>query len=464
MSHAERKEAYAADIVYCTNKELVFDYLRDKQELAKVEHPMMAHSARLRGALDGRRLLLRGLHFAIVDEADSVLLDEARTPLVLSGRSPGDGLDIHVIDKALDVAKSYVDGLDFVKERGSIYLTSRGKERLEESLAGLLGSRSGGWLGRSRREWLIQQALLACHHFRRDQHYLVKDGKVQIIDEQTGRTMPDRSWQKGLHQMIERLEGCKASDSSDTLSRLTYQRFFRRYYHLCGMTGTASEVKSEIWVTYRMKVVSIPPNRESQRKYYPTVLQESYFERAQWISRRIIYFTAKGRPVLVTTVTLADAERLSEELERSGIEHRVLSARQDANEAEVIAMAGVTGSVTLATSMAGRGTDIALDANARAAGGLHVIIAGRHDSSRVVRQIAGRCARQGDPGSVEMVVLRDEPILSELDGIAFQVGSHSRRLRRAQKHREKRFERERSKLLVADWKESELLGFSGRGE
>ncbi|MBA2777288.1 preprotein translocase subunit SecA [Billgrantia kenyensis] len=457
MPPGERRAAYASDVVYCTNKELVFDYLRDTQQLGRNRHPLHAHAARLAGTLSDTRLLLRGLHFAIVDEADSVMLDEARTPLILSGPSGSEAIDLALLDEALAMAGEFEEDRHFVRESGHIHLTERGRQRLTE-LA------SSGWAGRSRREWLIQQALLARHHFHRDRHYLVRDGKVQIIDEHTGRVMADRSWEKGLQQMIERLEGCEPSEPNVTLARLTYQRFFRRYHHLSGMTGTAREVRQELWQTYRLRVVAIPPHRPSRRQYWPTVAVGRAEEKWRWISKRVKDMSDQGRAVLVATVSLADSEALSRWLDEAGVVHAMLNARQDADEAATVALAGRAGAVTVATSMAGRGTDISLDEAVKSAGGLHVIVAGHHDASRVDRQIAGRCARQGDPGSVEFVVCDEDELLDELDGWQRRLGPLASRLKLAQRKREARHARDRARLLAADWQEGEQLGFSGKAE
>ncbi|SDN17677.1 DEAD/DEAH box helicase [Vreelandella arcis] len=466
MTPPQRRSAYAADITYCTNKELVFDYLRDGRELHQDRTPLLAHAARLKGSLDDRRLLLRGLHFAIVDEADSVMLDEARTPLILSGRDATDPVDIALIDEVLELAGTFQEDEHFVREKSQLHLTEAGKSALAEQAEQRLeahGQRSG-WLGRARREWLLQQALVARHQFQRDRHYLVRDGQVQIIDEHSGRVLADRRWERGLQQMIERLEGCEPSDPNRTLARLTYQRFFRRYQHLAGMTGTAHEVRSELWRTYRLRVVSIPPHRPSQRRDLGVTTFKDADQRWEWVAQRAQELTTRGRSVLVATVSLADSEALSSALTQCGLEHAVLNARQDAEEADIIAAAGRSGAITVATSMAGRGTDIALEPAARDAGGLHVIIAGLHDASRVDRQIAGRCARQGDPGSVEWVICDQNSLLDELQGWQRHLGHLHKRLKHAQHEREKRHARERARLLDADWNEADRLGFSGRGE
>ncbi|WP_148255487.1 preprotein translocase subunit SecA [Aidingimonas lacisalsi] len=466
MTPEERRIAYGADVTYCTNKELVFDYLRDGRELRHDRTPMLAHAARLKGSLDDRRLLLRGLHFAIVDEADSVMLDEARTPLILSGRDTNDPVDIALIDEVLALAGQFEEGEHFVREKAQLHLTEAGKAVLAEQAERRLEAYGSGsaWLGRARREWLLQQALVARHQFQRDRHYLVRDGQVQIIDEHSGRVLADRRWERGLQQMIERLEGCEPSDPNRTLARLTYQRFFRRYQHLAGMTGTAREVRGELWRTYRLRVLAIPPHKPSQRRDLGVTTVNDARERWVWIAQRAGNLADQRRPVLIATVSLADSEALSSALNERGRQHAVLNARQDAEEADIVAAAGRSGAITVATSMAGRGTDIALDSAARDAGGLHVIIAGLHDASRVDRQIAGRCARQGDPGCVEWVVGEHEALLDELRGWQRHLGPLLQRLQRAQHAREKRHARERARLLEADWNEADQLGFSGRGE
>lgn len=466
MSHDARRQVYGMDVVYCTNKVVVFDYLRDSRVLQGRRHPLQAHAARLRGEPDLDGLLLRGLHFAIVDEADSVMLDEARTPLILSGKHSMESLDIPLLEEALELGGRFREGQDFLRKDGRLHMTEQGRERLRAQAGDLIRSQGSAseWIGRSRREWLLHQALLAHFHFQRDRHYLVRDGRVQIIDENTGRVMPDRSWEKGLQQMIERLEGCEPSKPNVTLAQLTYQRFLRRYLHLAGMTGTAWQVRGEVWFIYRLRVVRVPPHQPVRRRWMGTVRLSSMTEKWDWVARRAALLSEQGRAVLITTVSVGELEQLSAVLSGLGVPHNVLSARQDSQEAQVIAQAGQSGRVTVATSMAGRGTDIKLDPYVRDRGGLHVIIAGHHDAARIDRQIAGRCARQGDPGSVEYVVCEQDPLLTELEGWSRRVGGLSSRLRRAQRHRERRHARERARLLDADWREADILGFSGKGD
>ncbi|MFC1896581.1 DEAD/DEAH box helicase, partial [Thermodesulfobacteriota bacterium] len=263
----ERRGAYRCDITYCTNKEVAFDYLRDRIVLRDRPSPIRLKVERLYGESSRiPKLVMRGLHFAIVDEADSVLIDEARTPLIIS--SQADGLhDEAVYRTAIDVAKSFTPKKDFTMSEGERYLelTSTGKYNVEESDWSSLQA----GINEKQKEQLVKQGLTALHLFKPDKHYLIKDGKIQIIDEYTGRLMADRSWEKGLHQLIEIKEGCEVTLPKQTLARISYQRFFRRYLGLAGMTGTAREVAGELWSVYRMRALSIKTNRPMKRAYSP---------------------------------------------------------------------------------------------------------------------------------------------------------------------------------------------------
>jgi preprotein translocase subunit SecA len=260
----ERRAAYAADITYCTNKDVVFDYLRDRMALGQKRSRSRLRVQQLLGR-DSTPLLLRGLHFAIVDEADSVLIDEAKTPLILSANAPSDDGDTRY-RRALDIAARLVRGRDYnVSELGHrIELTPEGQSLTSELVPA--GAESWLWGSRRAREELVVQALSAQHVYQRDKHYIVAEGKVQIVDEYTGRVMADRSWEGGLHQMIETKEGCELTGQRRTEASITYQRFFRRYLFLCGMTGTAGEAAAELWSTYGLKVVRIPTHNKLQRR------------------------------------------------------------------------------------------------------------------------------------------------------------------------------------------------------
>ena len=476
MSLDDRRSAYRCDVTYCTNKEVAFDYLKDRLTMGRRPGEIQARVDRLQGAGSRvARLLLRGLCFAIVDEADSVLIDEARTPLIISG-SGESTYEAEVYRRALEMAEVLEPGRDYVarEDRREVELTGRGKERLEE-----LADPAGGlWRRRQRREELARQALTAIHHFRLDREYLVRAGKVHIIDEYTGRLMPDRFWEQGLHQLIETKEGCEITTQRETLARISYQRFFRRYLFLAGMTGTAREVAPELWSVYRLNVVPIPTNRPLARRQIPPRVFRTEEEKWQAVVDRIRELNAVGRPVLAGTRSVAASERLGALLERDGLPHRILNARQDKEEADIVARAGTRGCITVATNMAGRGTDIRLDPEVRDAGGLHVIATERHDARRIDRQLCGRCGRQGDPGTFEIVASLEDEILSlssrsvsgRLASRLADVRSSPGRLAgnvfavRAQRAAERRHFRARRELLKMDESLETSLAFSGPGE
>ena len=413
----DRQRAYACDVTYCTNKELDFDYLRDRLTLG-------ARRGRTRLLIDelfktkltsqSQRLLLRGLHFAIVDEADSVLIDEARTPLILTGMSAETESDAGVYEIALDFARRLVPDDDFqvLASRKETRLTARGERRMAELTVGMQGL----WSIRRAREELVQQALSALHFFRRDAQYIVADGKVQIVDEYTGRIMPDRSWERGLHQLIEAKENCAITERRRTLARITYQRFFRRYLHLCGMTGTAIETAGELRAVYGLPVVRIPTNRPLRRTNLGTQIFRTAAMKWNAVADSVNAVTRQGRPVLIGTRSVDASEQVGELLCNAGLQPVILNARQDRQEAEIVAGAGQPGRVTVATNMAGRGTDIQLHPAVRGAGGLHVILSEYHESRRIDRQLFGRAGRQGDPGSYESIVALDDELFQRFAG------------------------------------------------
>jgi preprotein translocase subunit SecA len=467
MDPESRKSAYRCDITYCSNKEIAFDYLRDRMSLGGKPRPIATKLSRLESEGDDRGLLLRGLQFAIVDEADSVLVDEARTPLILSAEAKQSS-EITVHHEALELARQLTDR-EFRLTDDGIVIGDAGRERLEDLAEGM----KGVWAGPRRREQLVRQALSALHLFERDKHYLVRDDKVVIIDEYTGRLMPDRSWEQGLHQLIEIKEGCEVTGRRDTLARISYQRFFRRYVHLCGMTGTASEVGSELWNVYGLRVAPIPTNKPVRRTYYPC----RYFGRAddKWkaVIESIEKHRAMGRPVLIGTRSVSASELLAGLLDAEGLPYSLLNARQDKDEAEIVALAGEPGRITVATNMAGRGTDIQLAVGVSDKGGLHVIATELHDSGRIDRQLFGRCGRQGDPGSCEAILAIEDDLvstqlgrpakqLSVLGALPSWLGNSVFHL--AQSRAERIHSRMRRDLLDMDEYLGNMLAFSGRGE
>ena len=467
MEPGLRRAAYRAEVAYCSNKEIAFDYLRDRMVLGGKPRAIAMRMDALTGAGAGERLLLRGLQFAIVDEADSVLVDEARTPLILSTEAK-QGQEELLHRQALELARALGEDDYVLRDRG-MEITDEGLDRLD-ALCEPLG---GIWHGPRRREQLVRQALTALHVFRRDKHYLVRDGKVVIIDENTGRLMPDRSWEHGLHQLIEIKEGCEVTGRRETLARISYQRFFRRYLHLAGMTGTASEVAGELWAVYRLRVATIPTNRPVRRMRCPDRIYGR--TRVKWraVVARIQELREIGRPVLVGTRTVGASDELARELEAAGIPYRLLNARQDREEAEIVARAGEAGCVTVATNMAGRGTDIKLAPGVAERGGLHVIATELNDSARIDRQLFGRCGRQGDPGSCEAILAIEEDLvdsylplaatrLRDLHELPAAFGRSVFAL--AQWRAERAHSRARRDLLDLDDYLGDVLAFSGRGE
>ena len=463
----ERRAAYACDVAYCSNKEVAFDYLRDRLVLGGKPHPIALRLGALSGADTGSRLLLRGLQFAIVDEADSVLVDEARTPLILSAGSERTAGEKMYRD-ALEIAGELGESDYRIGEEG-IEITDAGQETLERVAQDL----GGIWKGPRRREQLVRQALTALHVFQRDKHYLVREGKVQIIDEYTGRLMPDRSWERGLHQLIEMKEGMEVTAQRETLARISYQRFFRRYLHLCGMTGTAAEIAGELHAVYRLRVARIPTNRPSRRARHPARYFGSAEGKWQAVVETIVACSARGQPVLVGTRSVGASEHLARLLDEQGVSYRLLNARQDRDEAEIVARAGERGCVTVATNMAGRGTDIKLAPGVPELGGLHVVATEMHDAARIDRQLFGRCGRQGDPGSYEVIVALEDDLVKSFARLIHRSFARGGRVparlgaaafRLAQWRAERSHSRARRDLLDFDDYLGNILAFSGRGE
>lgn len=473
LSPAERREEYSRNIVYCTNKELVFDYLKDKINIGDRNHHLQLHAERLCGDPEiTNKFVLRGLHYAIVDEADSVLMDEARTPLIISGEMEINNDQEEMYRKAIEIAWQLEAGQDFrliINER-DITLTDAGKEKIHAYTQDL----GGYWRSRLRGNELVIQALNAIYLFERDKHYLVLDGKVEIVDEHTGRVMENRSWERGLHQLIEIKEDCELTRPRSTLAKISYQGFFRKYHHLCGMTGTASEVAGEFRSVYGLEVLKIPSNKPCVRKDNGTRIAGDDHTKWLWVRDRVTELHESGTPVLVGTHSVAASEILSGLLTDVGLEHNLLNAKQNSDEADIIAKAGLEGQITIATNMAGRGTDIKLDNTVRQEGGLYVILTELHDAGRIDRQLEGRCARQGDPGQFEIIISLDDHLLGKYSVRLISFLSRKsdpgfivswivyKLMKLNQKLTEHRHRRIRGKLLKMDRKQNELLSFSGR--
>jgi preprotein translocase subunit SecA len=406
-----RRAAYQADITYLTNKEVAADFLRDRLALGRftgLPAAMLASIAR-GGEGVGERLVQRGLEYAIIDEADSIMIDEAVTPLIISGQAPNPE-QVAAYQQAATLAAQLMPLTHYrVKQRyHEIDLTDSGKEMLAR-----LGEPLGGiWAGRRRREELVSQALTAREFYVLGKQYIVQDGKVVIVDEFTGRLMADREWRDGLHQAVEAKEGLTVNPPKDTYARVSFQRFFRMYRKLSGMTGTAQEAWREFWQIYRLPVVVIPTNRPCIRTHQPDRVYATESAKWQAVVAEIAAVHKTGRAILVGTRSVRASQHVSQLLQLLGLEHQVLNAINHAEEAQIVAAAGAPGRITVATNMAGRGTDIKLGRGVAELGGLHVIATERHESARIDRQLFGRGARQGDPGSAVAIVSLDDELVA----------------------------------------------------
>jgi len=467
----ERRPLYEANIVYGTNKTFAFDYLRDRQQLRHRPGNLRRKFETLTKDHSMQQLRLKGLPFAIVDEADSVLIDEARTPLIISGEvAPEAGYDLDLFYQAMKVAKTFHEGAEFTKpkDQNRIQLEDSGLHRLDE-----ISEQIGGTFDIPViRDFAIVQALSALHLFARDEAYIVTVDGVQIVDENTGRTMPDRTWSDGLHQMIEIYEYFEPAAPRETMARITYQRFFRRYGKLAGMTGTAQDAAWELWSVYRLPVAIVPTNKRDIRTFKADRVFRTEKEKWKSIANRTVFLTKKGVPVLIGTRSVSASKKASEVLTKLGIEHSVLSAAHDKNEADIVARAGQKGVVTIATNMAGRGTDIKLAKGIAELGGLHVILSERHDSRRVDRQLEGRCGRQGEPGQCEAFLSLEDELMrgdaakslrwrANIVSRVYGARAAAKFLRARQKQVERQHAQIRRSLHDSDRELNKLLAISG---
>ena len=386
MEAPERRAAYAADVTYGTNNEFGFDHLRDNMALSLED------------------CVQRELHYAIVDEVDSILIDEARTPLIISGMVEDTAT---LFLKANDLAKRLTKDVDFTtdeKTKNAI-MTEHGTKKVEK----FLGIDYLFDIAHIDLAHQLTQALRAWHLFQKNVDYVVKDGEVIIVDEFTGRLMFGRRYSEGLHQAIEAKEGVEVQQESQTLATITFQNYFRLYSKLAGMTGTAKTEEGEFWKIYKLEVLVVPTNKKMIRTYLPDLVYKNKRAKFRAVVNEIAEWYKKQRPVLVGTISIENSELLSEMLQRRGIQHHVLNAKQHEREAEIVSKAGQKGMITISTNMAGRGTDIVLGAGVTDLGGLHIIGTERHESRRIDNQLRGRAGRQGDPGSSRFYVsLEDE--------------------------------------------------------
>jgi preprotein translocase subunit SecA len=408
MDQRSRKEAYACDITYGTNNEFGFDYLRDN---------MVVNAA---------DMVQRPLNYAIVDEVDSILIDESRTPLIISGPAEESTDKYYTINKIIPKLKGKIitdkeemeakhkgldieKGIDYVvnEKNHTVNLTDEGVMKCQQMIgvANLYEDIQSEW------EHHIRQAIRAHALYKKDVDYVVKDGEVLIVDEFTGRLMPGRRWSDGLHQAVEAKENVKIERENQTLATITFQNYFRMYKKLAGMTGTAETEAVEFGKIYSLDVVVMPTNRPMKRANYPDVIYKSEREKFNAVCNEIAQLFKDGRPVLVGTISIEKSEHLSSLLKKMGIPHHVLNAKYHEMEAEIIARAGAPYAITIATNMAGRGTDIVLGEGVSEKGGLHVLGTERHEARRIDNQLRGRSGRQGDPGSSKFFLSLEDDLM-----------------------------------------------------
>lgn len=409
---SKKSPAYDADMTYGTGHEFGFDYLRDQLTLRQQAQDRLGAKLlhHLQPDASSRRVTMqRGLAYAVVDEADSVLIDDASSPLVLSfgSNQPAADTDAHVTAMAL--AEMLIIDRDFLADAssGRIALTAAGIQRCHSRDVAIPVQQ----LVRPWTEY-VTQALRARYLFRRDVHYVIQDDEVRIVDESTGRIFEDRTWQDGLHQAIECLSGLNITAEKESVAQITRQRFFRLYDHLSGMTGTAVGCEQELQDVFSLEVEEIPLRVPSKRVLMPSRFFAVNSARDAAIADSAIMMRNKGRAVLIGTRSIADSESIARELDSRGIPFQILNGLQNAEEAEIVSRAGQAGTITIATNLAGRGTDISLPPEVKAAGGLHVIVAECQSSGRMDRQLIGRGGRQGDPGSAQTFASADDALIS----------------------------------------------------
>ncbi|OEH87031.1 preprotein translocase subunit SecA [Desulfuribacillus stibiiarsenatis] len=392
LTHDEKQDAYRCDITYGTNNEFGFDYLRDNMVLYK------------------EQLVQRPLYYAIIDEVDSILIDEARTPLIISGKGEKSTDFYHQASRF--ITKLTEEDFTLDEKAKSVTLTESGVAKAENhfKLENLYDDQN------ITINHQVLQALKARVLMKRDVDYVVEDGEVIIVDEFTGRLMQGRRFSDGLHQAIEAKEGLKTREESKTLATITIQNYFRMYQKLAGMTGTAKTEEEEFMKIYGLDVVTIPTNREMIRKDMPDVVYKTVRGKVSAVIEEIVRRHQTGQPTLVGTISIENSEMLSQLLQKKGVPHTVLNAKYHAQEAEIVSKAGQRGAVTIATNMAGRGTDIVLGEGVAELGGLHIIGTERHESRRIDNQLRGRAGRQGDPGSSQFYVSLEDDLMRLFGG------------------------------------------------
>lgn len=417
LTPEQLREVYRCDVVYATGKQLLADFLRDQLLLGGASDGLRRQLWQLSGD-SSRKPVMRGLYAAIIDEADSVLIDEANTPLIISAPEPNAMLE-EAVQKACRIIDELEPERDYhLDERyREVSFTDAGEARLEDLITVL----APVWHVPERRDELLTQAVLARDFFTRDRHYIVDDGKVVIVDENTGRAMPGRSWSYGLHQAIEAREELEITPPSRTMARMSFQHFFQRYRRLAGASGTLQGIRHELWKTYELLTLEIPTRVRSQLEVTPVHCFATRDEKITALLDTALALHETGKPVLVGTRRIYDSEAIQEALQACGVDCEVLNAKQLEHEAQIIANAGQRGRVTVATNMAGRGTDIQVSAAVSELGGLQVLMLEAHESARVDWQLFGRAGRHGLPGRAQAFASLEDDLLRRNMGLATRV-------------------------------------------
>ncbi len=412
QSDGDRRVAYNCDITYGTSKEFGFDYLRDELKRLQIgnnDRKTFEEAFLKRSSVGGDPPVQRGHSFAIVDEADSILIDEARTPLIIGANNQPTQEEAAAYLGADQLAATLIRGKDFkydpAERKAELNAAGRRKVQVAAGHSSFVTLTVDGLYE------YVERALRAQIAYLKDRDYVVFNGEIVIVDEFTGRMMPGRQWQDGLHQAIQGKERLEITLETITAARVTVQDFFLRYKKLAGMTGTAASDARELKRIYKVNVFKVPTNRPGRRTWKPDRVFSTEDEKFRAVAGQIVDWHRKGVPVLIGTRSIEKSERLSALLNAEQIEHQILNAKNHEIEAQIVAGAGGPGKVTVATNMAGRGTDIKLAAEVAASGGLHVIGTERHESRRIDRQLAGRCARQGDPGYCQFFVSLEDEII-----------------------------------------------------
>ncbi|CAA6801353.1 MAG: Protein export cytoplasm protein SecA ATPase RNA helicase (TC 3.A.5.1.1) [uncultured Sulfurovum sp.] len=470
MQRDERRDNYKKSIIYATSNEILADFLRDQMESS---YATSFNSLLLQGVKREHRddSVIQGLHNIIIDEADSLLADEAIIPLIISVPKENKPL----IDAILSTRKVST----LLEEKKHYTLSNKHKEVFfteegEEFIEGIVDALTPLWKSKNRREYLLKQAIIAKNFYLNGTHYVISEGKLVIVDEKTGRLMPNRSWGNGLHQAVEAKEGIELSDPTETHIQMSFQRFFRLYKNVCGMSGTLQKLESELWHIYNLATLKIPKRIPNKYKVLKEQILETKEKKWQVVVEEIANIHQKKQPILIGTRSIEDSENLSLALTKKSIEHQVLNALYHEEEAEIITKAGELNMVTIATNMAGRGTDIKVCEEALTVGGLHVIATERHDSERVDKQLFGRTARKGQPGTVQQIVSLEDELLMNNSSTWFRdkVGSKIDNgfwryilllnYKRLQKKSDKKASKMRKNILKNDFSIKRMLSFSSK--